>query len=84
MAASHLFSNKKNSKDPQHMNFGKHTGAGPWWALPWALVGPCGDRALSGPNKYVKDVRLHEGGHAVPHICFSVLRAPPLEGYLSD
>ena len=37
MAASHLFSNKKNSKDPQHMNFGKRTGAGPWWALPWAL-----------------------------------------------
>ena len=36
MAASHLFSNKKNSKDPQHINFGKHTGAGPWWALPWA------------------------------------------------
>ena len=49
MAASHLFSNKKNSKDPQHMNFGKRTGAGPWWALPWALVGPCGDRALRGP-----------------------------------
>ena len=37
MAASHLFSNKKNSKDHQHMNFGKHTGAGPWWALPWAF-----------------------------------------------
>ena len=37
MAASHLFLNKKNSKDHQHMNFGKHTGAGPWWALPWTL-----------------------------------------------
>ena len=24
MAASHLFSNKKNSKDRQHMNFGKY------------------------------------------------------------
>ena len=21
------------------MNFGKHTGAGPWWALPWATTG---------------------------------------------
>ena len=37
MAASHLFSDKKNSKDHQHTNFGKHTGAGPWWAFPWAL-----------------------------------------------
>ena len=47
MAASHLFSNKKNSKGYQHINFGKHTGAGLWWALPWAhpwalglLLGP--------------------------------------------
>ena len=37
MAASHLFNNKKNSKDPQQINFGKRMGAGPWWALPWAL-----------------------------------------------
>ena len=34
---------------------------GPWWgpagigpcgALPWALVGPCGDRALRGPGPW--------------------------------
>ena len=56
MAASHLFSNKKNSKDHQNMNFGKHTGAGPWWALPWALgpplgppLGPGGALRGSGP-----------------------------------
>ena len=32
-----VWGNKKNSKDSQHINLGKHTGAGPWWALPWAL-----------------------------------------------
>ena len=54
MSASHLFSNKKNSKDPQHMNFGKRTGAGPWWALPWALgppLGPGGALRGSGPAR---------------------------------
>ena len=64
MAASHLFSNKKNSKDHQHINFGKHTGAGPWWALPWALpwalIGPCGDRALAGP------LQIHKSSYFQP------------------